>query len=124
MIVSRKMAEDASKDLLLHAMFLGDHLTEEAVRQSYRSLVKETHPDVEGGSVEDFARVDRAKHVLLKWLEQPKSDAPVHKRDDCVQCSGMGYVLSARGFKSMRIQCPKCRGTGDGDYEHERGMES
>lgn len=120
MIVTRAMAEEASKELLIHGLFL-QGVTEQVVQEAYRSRARETHPDA-GGSAEAFAAVDRAKHVLLKWLalQGDRQAEPAHA-SDCSTCGGRGYVDSRRAWRTLRVQCTKCRGTGDETFEHEKG---
>lgn len=119
MIVNRAHAEEASKELLVHALFL-QGITAEQVNEAYRSRARETHPDA-GGDAADFARVDRAKHILLEWLKRnPESAAPAALGGQCPRCEGNGYVNIQRGFRAMRMQCPRCHGTGDADYTPDR----
>lgn len=117
MIITRKMADEAATVLELPA----EDWTVELVNACYRSAAKRAHPDM-GGSAEAFAKVDRAKHVLLGWLERLAGEqpAPPHAVRTCHKCEGRGHVMSQRAFRQMRVQCPTCRGTGDLDYEHEK----
>lgn len=120
------MAEQACVDLAYHNG--GDALeglTADSVQATYRAAAKATHPDA-GGSAEAFAKVDRAKHVLLKWLEreaQFKDLEPKHG-EKCRRCDGKGYVESARAFRTMRVACPLCRGLGEEGVESEKGHDS
>lgn len=120
MLVTRNLAEQASKELLIHALFLDDKLTLQVVKEAYRSRCRETHPDM-GGTAEAFAAVDRAKHILLKWLERDPEPKVAGAGQVCDRCDGRGYIESRRAWRSMKMQCPKCRGTGDLDSEHEKG---
>jgi hypothetical protein len=96
--------------------------TASEVNSAYRAASKYTHPDM-GGKAEDFARVDHAKHVMLRWLVKPATaPAPAHKARKCENCQGHGYVHRMIGFKlGPRVQCHPCRGTGDADYEPDEG---
>lgn len=118
MIINRSHVEEA-------AVLLGFKVDElpansEQVNAAYRNRALQTHPDKEGGSIEAFAAVDRAKHVLLKWLERSSEAVPGALGAKCAKCHGDGFLRIQRGFRSMRMQCPKCHGTGDGDYERDR----
>ena len=130
MIVNRKHAEEAWATLLA-AEYPGQHvgapMPESAgeVTASYRKAAANTHPDA-GGTLEAFAAVDRAKHVLLKWLERQSKEAPAKlEADHCPDCEGRGFVVrkAQRGFKTteLRIQCRKCRGTGELGVEQDVG---
>lgn len=132
MIVNRSHAEDAWRLLIEDGQVDRIHypgfaaITEDDVRDLYRTAAKLVHPDAPGGSVEAFAKVDRAKHVLLKWLErQGKDGAPKLKAEQCANCEGKGHVerQSQRGFKitTLRVQCGRCRGTGEEGVEHDEG---
>lgn len=120
MIVSRTQAEEASKELLIHVFFL-QGLTVEVVQQAYRSRARETHPDT-GGTLEQFVAVDRAKHVLIAWLNrQPEAVAKALQPELCNACDGTGTIHVGRGFvKPLRMQCGKCKGTGDLSYDHDK----
>lgn len=90
------------------------------VQEAYRTAARYTHPD-SGGTSEAFAAVDRAKHVLMHWLSRPDRSEPPPPKADCGRCHGKGFILSHRAWKTLRIQCPQCRGTGDENAEHEKG---
>lgn len=130
MIVNRKQAEEAWA-VLLAAEYPGESvgapMPESAaeVAASYRRAAANTHPD-KGGSIEAFAKVDRAKHVLLKWLEkQGSAPPPKLQPDKCPDCEGKGHVVrqGQQGFKvtRLRVQCRKCRGTGELGIEQDGG---
>lgn len=125
MIVTRKMAEEAWAVL---ARSIGtidggalEEVTEDRVNSRFRYCALFAHPDRDGGTVEKFAEVDRAKHVLLEWLKRGETAQPVQQKQDCQRCGGTGYVTSQRGFRAMRVSCPLCRGSGDADYDHDDG---
>lgn len=123
MLVTRAMAEDAH--ILLYETYGTfnptrlDSITEESVGFQYRYASKFTHPD-RGGTAEAFARVDRAKHVLLAWLAKPKPATVEHRKRPCEACTGSGHVYASSGrpgSKGLRRQCVKCRGSGDLDLD-------
>jgi DnaJ-class molecular chaperone len=124
MIVTRKMAEDAWRVIL---SWLPEGLTEnpppptteDEVRASYRAASKRAHPDG-GGDPAAFAAVDRAKHVLLEWLKKPRP-AEVPHGEKCDRCAGKGFMMSQRGFRALRVQCARCRGTGELGVEIDEG---
>lgn len=102
-------------------------LTTELVLAAYRAKAKDAHPDA-GGSAEAFAAVDRAKYVLLSWLERQARDGagavPHGGVTKCQRCDGKGYVeLLTRSFGGrLRKQCPGCHG--NGELYDERPPES
>lgn len=117
MIVSRKMAEEAAALLDVHF----GTLSEAAVNMNYRARAKAAHPDSPTGSAEAFVAVDRAKHVLLAWLERTPERPTVGAGTVCSRCAGKGFVELHRGFRTMRAVCLACRGSGDMETEHEKG---
>lgn len=130
MIVNRSHAEDAWRLLIeegrvdrVHYPGFND-VTEDDVRDLYRTACKYVHPD-KGGKLEDFAAVDKAKHMLLEWLEKQKNlPPPVPDAIPCGNCEGKGFIMkSGRGFKTntLRVQCRKCNGTGEEGVEHDGG---
>lgn len=116
MIVSRKMAEAAAAEL---GLALHETLDDQTVALAYRAMARVVHPDV-GGSAEAFAAVDRAKHVLLGWLERSTGPAPAAAGGKCATCAGKGHVTVQRGFKSHWIMCGACKGSGDAGYDHDQ----
>lgn len=132
MIVNRDHAETAWA-VLLAAEYPGESVgapmpeSPGEVNASYRKAAAHTHPDAPGGSIEAFAKVDRAKHILLKWLEKqsgPAAPAPAGAAP-CPACDGKGFVTTKaqRGFKitELRRQCRRCNGTGEDGVEHDKG---
>lgn len=126
MIVSRKMAEEAWELLLevagMESVESVPYEQDELLRV-FKWAAKASHPDV-GGSAEAFAAVDRAKHVLLAWLRRSRDEAtsvPHGTTRRCHMCDGKGFVMTARGFSSLRTSCGACRGSGDLDTEHDHG---
>jgi DnaJ-class molecular chaperone len=122
MIVSRKMAEQACETLGWGSETLDGGITPEGISSQYRLTAKRVHPDTEGGSMEEFVAVDRAKHVLLEWLKrQPDAPLPPHGGVTvCPRCEGRAYIMSQRAFRAMRVQCPTCRGAGEIGVEQEK----
>lgn len=133
MIISKKQADEAWVVLRTYARIIderwdADELvdvqgrTKTDVTDAYRAACRTVHPDM-GGDVERFAAVDRAKHVLMAWLERAGtvSDAPPAHGQPCARCNGLGHVLSQRAFRAMRVQCPTCRGAGELGVEQEKG---
>lgn len=120
MIISKQAAEAAA---LVLGLDLGDHLDETAITVAYRAKARETHPDA-GGSAEAFARVDRAKHVMIHWIKRVKEETVQAAIDGlCENCGGSGFIKQHRGFAApLRRQCPRCRGTGDINYEHDNSV--
>lgn len=113
MIISRKSAEEAAKLLRVELAAL----SAEAIQDAYRAMAKLTHPDA-GGSPEQFAAVDRAKHVLIEWSKRPVEDRPVLKADQCSNCGGTGRARTTRGFRTFYVMCLSCRGSGDANYDN------
>lgn len=124
MIVTEKMAVEALICLAGHAGYGPGNglagLDMESAKQMYRDAARRSHPDA-GGKAEDFAAVDRAKHVLLEWLKREPEARPIHKPTVCYRCDGKGFVTQQRAWRSMRVQCPECRGAGDLDTVHDGG---
>lgn len=125
MIVTQKMAQEAWSVLAMgdcHGPAFPD-LQEADVTSYYRAAVKTAHPDTAEGSIEAFAKVDRAKHVLLHWLRRPSSDAAQERAqlDRCPRCGGTGRLTLHKGFSKMSMVCPNCRGSGELGTEVEKG---
>lgn len=123
MIVSRKMAEEAA------AVFGFDIasglLDAQAVHAAYRTEAKRAHPDA-GGTPEAFAAVDRAKHILLAWLDKQERLDTIKSHGGvtvCPRCSGDRRIVLQRGFRQMQVQCPTCQGNGELYDEKEKGVD-
>lgn len=120
MIVTEKMAEEARNTLEI-AQPLGQFDAEHVKRMFYLRAM-EHHPD-KGGDAATFASMDRAKHVLLAWLDrQSASEGPVaaHGGGPCPRCQGSSYLTLRKGFRELRLTCPACRGSGEAGVEHEK----
>lgn len=118
MIINTKMAREAADTLGVPL----DGLTKDIVNAHYKRRARVTHPDA-GGSVEAFAAVDRAKHVLHRWLDRqgPPVEPTVGARVVCHTCQGKGFLMRPSAFRQMRVACPGCRGSGELGVEHEKG---
>lgn len=116
MIVTRAKAEEAAGVLLLD---LNDNVQDYNVVAAYRYLARKAHPDMPGGNVEAFARVDWAKQVLLAWLARDTSVVQLRK-EDCTNCLGTGRVKIMHGFKTMQVLCGMCKGSGDAQLDKEK----
>lgn len=124
MIVSTRQAQEAWDVLRQWARIIDERWdlgplrvegrTKAEVAEIYRAACKHSHPDM-GGRLEDFAKVDRAKHVLLAWLErQADAPPPAHGgASQCPRCNGACHVLLYKGLRQMRVQCPTCQGNGE-----------
>lgn len=94
-------------------------LTSDIVSSRYKYAARFTHPDMPGGSVETFARVDWAKQVLLAWLS--RDTVPVKLFDSgCANCYGSGRVKMVHGFKTYTVVCGVCRGAGTMDVDNDK----
>lgn len=126
------MAQEAWQLLIAHADVTEEalHLLEKRdiatladveVNAAFRVAATRAHPD-KGGDTEGFVALDRAKHVLLNWLARQgdRGAEPPHGKL-CGVCAGKGYVESRRAWRTLKLQCTKCRGTGGEDVEHEKG---
>jgi DnaJ-class molecular chaperone len=118
-IVNRSTAIEAAAVLEVHF----ETASEAAVNMQYRAKAKVAHPDG-GGSLEKFAIIDRAKHILLEWLKR-NADKPIVSSGavKCPHCDGTGFVKVQRGFNFLRIQCQRCKGNGDLNYDYDKGTE-
>lgn len=115
MIVSRAKAEEAAGVLLVSLATASDI----AVNYAYKDMAKITHPDMPGGSVEAFARVDWAKQVLLAWLQRDTAPVPI-RPSVCTNCKGSGRVKMVHGIKTYTVVCGICRGSGAGDMDNDK----
>ena len=97
-----------------------DQLTEVVVAGAYRAMARAAHPDA-GGSAEQFTIVNNAKTALGHWLAgRAAAAAPDITAGLCERCGGTGWLRMRAGFSSgFRQQCPKCRGSGDANFDHD-----
>lgn len=120
MIVSQKQATEAAA---LLGLDINATLDKHAVTVAYRAKAMETHPD-KGGTLEAFAAVDRAKHIMELWVSRVAEKVAGLGRP-CEACDGTGYIRQNRGFNTatLRRQCTRCRGSGDADYDHDHTVD-
>jgi len=86
-----------------------DTLTHDELTKAYRAQAKKRHPD-HGGTAEEFRELMEASAILNKHLTRR---APQRgKATPCDHCGGTGVVLSRRAWRTMRVRCPVCKGTG------------
>lgn len=113
MIINRKKATEAAAVLRLQL----EDVTDTMINSAFKSMSKTAHPDA-GGTVDEFVRLDHAKHVLLRWVAQKvlRGDEPM-RVEDCKSCNGKGKVEIRRGFARMTIMCGRCKGSGDAGYD-------
>lgn len=132
MIVNRSHAEEARATLGAYydapPVSVGwpelDAIRAEDLKRIYRIAAAATHPDREGGNVEAFTAVDRAKCILELWLARQPADVPKGLVPTaCVRCRGVGRMRVNKGFNSYVVRCNTCNGTGDGSYDHDRSKE-
>lgn len=125
MIVSEKQARAALATMLEHlsteelielGVAPGMQVTEAVANAMYRRAAKRTHPDA-GGSMEAFAAVDRAKHVLVLFAQRTATVPHPATAKPCHRCEGRGFIARQKGFKSMRVTCAACRGSGEEGVE-------
>lgn len=128
MIVSHKMALAAWHLLISYARVTDEawdliqtrpmeSLTKDVIASAYRTAARYTHPDTtQHDSAAEFAAVDRAKHVLLAWLERQSPDEATKEHGGvtaCPRCKGERTITLQRGFRQMKVQCPTCKGNGE-----------
>lgn len=111
-MITKQMAAEARITLGLEDVVL----TEENVKQAFRSKSKTAHPDA-GGSDAAFANVDRAKCILLEFLKRSPDPIVEYKRENCPNCAGSGRIRIRRGFGVLTIVCGRCKGSGDAQYD-------
>jgi DnaJ-class molecular chaperone len=90
-------------------------LSEPVLTKVYRDLAKSLHPD-KGGDAPQFMEADRAKCILLGWLERRAKEEPASaaiSSTTCPMCHGSGRRTLRRGFHSMTMMCGTCRGHGE-----------
>lgn len=112
MIVSHKMAVEAATTL--GGLDL-ETLSEPVLTKVFRDLAKSLHPD-KGGDARQFIEADRAKCVLLGWLERRANGEPPSAAISsvaCPMCHGSGRRTLRRGFHAMTMMCGTCRGHGE-----------
>ncbi len=97
LIVVRKMPDP------LKMMGLGAEATPEEVRQRWRQIASDLHPD-KGGRVEDFQKANAVHKQALDFAKKPRL---------CKACEGAGQkVLKMQGFTPVYTKCIPCDGVG------------
>lgn len=81
---------------------LGDQAAPAAVKERWRALRSEHHPD-RGGDAATFMVLREAYEVALHHASGPQP---------CVDCDGSGKKVRVHGFSRASLRCPTCRGTG------------
>lgn len=81
----------------LELLGLPETATESEVRQRWRALLHEVHPDV-GGNVVQFRELRAAYQEALDL---------VHNRQ-CPRCGGTGFVLAGVGGITVKVRCSSC----------------
>lgn len=69
------------------------------VKQRWRRLRSELHPDL-GGDADKF-------RAALAAYEIASAHASI-----CPECEGSGKVVKAAGFNQLMVRCPACQGQG------------
>jgi DnaJ-class molecular chaperone len=84
---------------------LAETATKEELKKAYRVAASEAHPD-HGGSTGEFIEVKAMYEEALKHVGVAAT---------CETCNGEGFVISSRGFYSLRQTCRDCEGRGTVD---------
>jgi DnaJ-class molecular chaperone len=88
------------------------------LRAAYMALAKQHHPDKGGDSIV-FGEINAAWAVLKDKTLREQYDRQLALRGHhCSRCRGEGYEYRTVSFTQRRaIECEKCKGTGQDDYE-------
>ena len=81
---------------------LPETATPEEVKQRWRELASQHHPD-HGGDPVKFQTLHKEYRRLMEIAEEPRS---------CHRCGGSGKIKAGSGFTYINIDCPECGGTG------------
>lgn len=86
---------------------------DEAVKQAYRALARDHHPDA-GGDVWKFAAINRAYEALEHAVDRHRYLQELRLRfPACVSCEGRGFTQKQLTFTTTeRLQCPVCLAAG------------
>jgi DnaJ-class molecular chaperone len=76
-------------------------LTIQQLKQRWRQLASEHHPD-RGGDPNQFNDLRQAYETALKELIE----------QGCLTCEGTGYVVIQSGFNQLKMICKSCHGSG------------
>jgi DnaJ-class molecular chaperone len=85
----------------LRVLDLGFDADVHAVKQAYRTLAFQVHPDTSVTSNEQFALLNDAYRLALAWAQ----NAP------CPHCV-KGKVQLVRGISVLNVPCTFCKGSG------------
>lgn len=77
--------------------------TADQVRQAWRALASQHHPDKEGGNQVEFMRCRDAYNRALPLAEEPLP---------CETCQGTGRKEVLHGFIRLSVMCHDCSGSG------------
>lgn len=102
---------------MTHYATLGVHAkcSEDELKDAYRTLMRELHPDRNGG--QESAECT-AVNVAYGVLSDPKAVVAYRRELEftcvrCVACSGEGVTYrTGRGFKQVMKRCAVCDGAG------------
>lgn len=85
------------------ALGLGDQVAPTAVKERWRALASEHHPD-KGGDAEVFMQLRQAYQVALHHAAGPHV---------CPDCEGTGRRLKTHGWSQVTLRCAVCGGSGE-----------
>ncbi len=113
-------------DLAKDVLGLKWPFTENILKQRFRELAKNTHPDL-GGDAEDFKRLKEAVDFLLPFVENTSTSSDLiftHQGNriaslgkgyplnvnavTCLSCDGKGYVRRPRVVSEEGVSCIIC----------------
>lgn len=77
--------------------------TADQVRQAWRSLASQHHPDKETGNQVEFMRCRDAYNIAIAKAEEPLP---------CETCQGTGKTEVVHGFTRLKVACETCGGAG------------
>ena len=81
---------------------LAEAASPEEVKNRWRELAAQHHPD-KGGDAVKFNEVHQAYKEALRIASEPKP---------CEACKGTGKVSVQRGFNQIKLPCSSCSGAG------------
>lgn len=94
---------------------LGIHrdASEKEIKQAYRELAREAHPD-HGGNVDAFNELSEAyKTIVTPQLKTLYDKTLDKKHEKCWKCKGTGYKAKQVSFTHReKLICETCRGAG------------
>jgi len=102
-----------------HYVTLGVHKgsTEEEIKEAYRGIAKENHPDLtnnDPAKAAVMADANIAYGIVGDTKKRKTYNANQRaKFGECNQCEGKGFTFKQKGFsKKITVACSKCEGTG------------